>query len=90
MNTEFTYDDWLASHHMKKNVLDRIKRSLVPWELISRIPLETLSTDGEGEIATGGNTYTYKFFGEEHPHETRLLRVALKKKETNNLVQKVW
>lgn len=49
MNTEFTYDDWLASHHMKKNVLDRIKRSLVPWELISRIPLETLSTDGEGK-----------------------------------------
>ena len=84
MNTEFTYDDWLASHHMKKNVLDRIKRSLVPWELISRIPLETLSADGEGEITTGGNIYTYKFLGEEHPHETRLLRAALKKKETNN------
>ena len=64
MNTEFTYDDWLASHHMKKNVLDRIKRSLVPWELISRIPLETLSADGEGEITTGGNIYTYKFLGE--------------------------
>lgn len=57
--SNFNYDEWLASHSTSKNMMEKLERSLIPYDLFARIPLKNNRSGLHGEIDMYGNRYSY-------------------------------
>lgn len=38
---QFTYEDWLSGHATRKSMLEKLERSLIPYELFAQMSLAT-------------------------------------------------
>ncbi|MCM1139343.1 MAG: hypothetical protein NC453_12305 [Muribaculum sp.] len=56
---EFTYEEWLAGHANRKNMMEKLERSLIPYELFALIPLKNDRQTISDVITYGKNNYTY-------------------------------
>lgn len=57
--TGYRYADWLNTHAKKKTIMEKLERSLVPFQLFAAIDFARLNTGATGEVKNNGNTYKY-------------------------------
>ena len=55
----YNYDTWLEGHADRKTMMEKLERSLVPYELFEAIGLKNDKQPMSGEVAINGNTYHY-------------------------------
>ena len=55
----YNYETWLAGHANRKTMMEKLERSLVPYELFEAIGLKNDKQSMSGEIILYGNTYQY-------------------------------
>ena len=55
----YNYETWLAGHANRKTMMEKLERSLVPYELFEAIGLKNDKQSMSGEIILYGNTYKY-------------------------------
>lgn len=55
----YNYETWLAGHANRKTMMEKLERSLVPYELFEAIGLKNDKQTMSGEIALQSNTYHY-------------------------------
>lgn len=58
-NYVYSYEEWLSSHANHKTMMQKLERSLVPYELFQAINLKNDRKEHKGEITIGLNTYSY-------------------------------
>lgn len=56
----FSYEDWLSGHATRKSMMEKLERSLIPYELFAQMPLRNDRQTISGEATHGENRYTYK------------------------------
>lgn len=56
----YNYEAWLSGHASRKTMMEKLERSLVPYELFSAIDLDNDKESREGEVCLNENTYQYK------------------------------
>lgn len=57
---QFTYEDWLCGHATRKSMMEKLERSLIPYELFAQMPLCNDRRTIRGEASHGCNRYTYE------------------------------
>ena len=55
----YNYETWLEEHANRKTMMEKLERSLVPYELFEAIGLQNDKQPKSGEIVINGNTYHY-------------------------------
>ena len=55
----YNYEAWLEGHANRKTMMEKLERSLVPYELFEAIGLQNNKQPVSGEIVLHGNTYHY-------------------------------
>ena len=55
----YNYETWLDGHANRKTMMEKLERSLVPYELFEAIRLKNDKQAVSGEITLNGNTYHY-------------------------------
>lgn len=58
-SNSFSYADWLKTHARSKTSLEKLERSLVPFDLFSQIDVFSLKEGYSGEIEHEGNRYWF-------------------------------
>lgn len=58
-NYIYNYDEWLQGHAKRKTMMEKLERSLVPYDLFSSIPMPEHRESLSGEATCNGNTYHY-------------------------------
>lgn len=58
---DYTYEKWLAAHATRKSMMEKLERSLIPYELFARIPLRNSKQRISGTIEDGQNSYAYSW-----------------------------
>ena len=58
-NYIYNYETWLDGHANRKTMMEKLERSLVPYELFEAIGLQNDKLAMSGEIALDGNVYHY-------------------------------
>ncbi len=58
-NYIYNYDEWLGGHAKRKTMMEKLERSLVPYDLFSSIPMPQDREALSGEVICNGNTYHY-------------------------------
>ena len=58
-NYIYNYETWLDGHANRKTMMEKLERSLVPYELFEAIGLQNDKQAMSGEIALDGNVYHY-------------------------------
>ena len=87
----FNYDEWLSGHTKRKTMMQKLERSLVPFELFNAIGIKNDKQQRSGEIVVGENTYhydisyDYKCIGHD-VYDATLTGVDIKDKWTNQLM----
>lgn len=56
----YNYEAWLSGHASRKSMMEKLERSLVPYELFAAINLENDKESREGKVCLNDNTYQYK------------------------------
>lgn len=54
------YDAWLSGHAKRKTMMEKLERSLVPYELFRSIPLRNDRQPLSGDVTIASNTYHYE------------------------------
>lgn len=57
---DFKYEDWLKTHAKKKTIMEKLERSLVPFQLFSCINLPTINEGDKRTIDYNGNLYLFE------------------------------
>jgi hypothetical protein len=87
----FNYDEWLSGHSNRKTMMQKLERSLVPFEVFEAIGMKNDKEQRSGEVVVGENTYhydiayDYKCIGHD-VYDSSLTTVDLKDKWTNLLM----
>lgn len=55
----YNYEQWLAGHSTSKTMMEKLERSLIPYELFAHIPICNDRSAIHGIIEHCGNRYTY-------------------------------
>ena len=55
----YNYETWLEGHANRKTMMEKLERSLVPYELFEAVGLKNDKQPMSGEVAINGNTYHY-------------------------------
>lgn len=58
---DYTYEKWLAGHATRKSMMEKLERSLIPYELFACIPLKNSKERISGTIEYRQNTYAYSW-----------------------------
>ena len=58
-NYIYSYETWLEGHSNRKTMMEKLERSLVPYELFEAIGLKNDRQPMSGEIVFNGNSYHY-------------------------------
>lgn len=56
----FDYSQWLAGHSTSKSMMEKLERSLIPYELFALVPIKNDQTEIRGSIEYCGNRYAYR------------------------------
>lgn len=56
---EFNYEQWLAGHSTSKTMMEKLERSLIPYELFALIPIRNNRNAIQGKIEYCDNRYAY-------------------------------
>ena len=59
-NYIYNYEEWLSGHANRKTMMQKLERSLVPYELFEAIGLKNDRQSRSGEVCLDGNTYHYE------------------------------
>ena len=59
MSYIYNYETWLEGHANRKTMMEKLERSLVPYELFEAVGLKNDKQPMSGEITINGNTYHY-------------------------------
>lgn len=64
---DYTYESWLAGHANRKSMMEKLERSLIPYELFAMMPLKDDFENIEGYLLHNQNRYRYTVkFDYEH------------------------
>lgn len=55
--TDYGYADWLTTHAKKKTIMEKLERSLVPFQLFAGLSYDALAEGQAMEAELGGNKY---------------------------------
>ena len=58
-NFIYNYEEWLSGHANRKTMMQKLERSLIPYEIFEAIGLQNDKQERSGEICLDGNTYNY-------------------------------
>lgn len=58
-NCVYNYEEWLSTHSGSKTMMEKLERSLVPYELFMAMGLVNDRQEREGEVTLNENTYHY-------------------------------
>ena len=58
-NYIYNYEEWLSGHANRKTMMQKLERSLVPYELFETIGLKNDRQSRSGEVCLDGNSYHY-------------------------------
>ena len=58
-NYIYNYEEWLSGHANRKTMMQKLERSLIPYEIFDAINLQNDKQERKGEVCLGGNTYGY-------------------------------
>ena len=56
---KFDYDQWLSTHSKSKTMMEKLERSLIPYDLFDAIGLRNDKQERDGDVTVGDNTYHY-------------------------------
>ena len=59
MNYIYDYEEWLSGHANRKTMMQKLERSLIPYEIFEAIGLKNDRQERSGEVCINGNTYSY-------------------------------
>ena len=87
----FSYDEWLSGHAKRKTMMEKLERSLIPFEIFDAIGMRNDRQARSGEVTVGENTYhydisyDYQCIGHD-VYDATLTTIDLKDKWTNLLM----
>lgn len=87
----FNYDEWLSGHAKRKTMMEKLERSLIPFEIFDAIGMRNDKRTRSGEVSVGENTYhydisyDYQCIGHD-VYDATLTTIDLKDKWTNLLM----
>lgn len=55
----YNYEEWLSGHANRKTMMEKLERSLIPYELFAAIELVNDKQSHEGYVCINDNTYHY-------------------------------
>lgn len=55
----YSYEEWLSGHANRKTMMEKLERSLIPYDLFSAIELVNDKQSREGYVCINDNTYHY-------------------------------
>lgn len=55
----YNYEEWLSGHANRKTMMEKLERSLIPYDLFSAIELVNDKQSREGYVCINDNTYHY-------------------------------
>lgn len=82
--TDFRYADWLTTHAKKKTIMEKLERSLVPFQLFACIEFHSLEEGDSSEMEYNGNVYKYTLVSKSIVNERDVYLFKLSKVEVNN------
>lgn len=56
----YNYDEWLSGHAKRKTMMEKLERSLVPFEIFEAIGMKNDKQPKSGDVVVGMNTYHYE------------------------------
>lgn len=81
---DYNYETWLARHTGSKSMMQKLERSLIPYELFAMIPLKNGHNITDGQLTCNRNRYRYSFrFDYEH-FGSRIYDVYIRCSELKN------
>lgn len=87
----YNYDEWLSGHAKRKTMMEKLERSLVPFDIFEAIGMVNDKQPRSGEVVVGENTYHYEIAYDYNcighdVYNASLTIVSLKDKWTNLLM----
>ena len=87
----YNYDEWLSGHAKRKTMMEKLERSLVPFDIFEAIGMVNDKQPRSGEVVVGENTYHYEIAYDYNcighdVYDASLTVVSLKDKWTNLLM----
>ena len=87
----YNYDEWLSGHAKRKTMMEKLERSLVPFDIFEAIGMVNDKQPRSGEVVIGENTYYYELAYDYNcighdVYDASLTVVSLKDKWTNLLM----
>ena len=87
----YNYDEWLSGHAKRKTMMEKLERSLVPFDIFEAICMVNDKQPRSGEVVVGENTYHYEIAYDYNcighdVYNASLTVVSLKDKWTNLLM----
>ena len=87
----FNYDEWLNGHSKRKTMMEKLERSLVPFDIFEAIGMVNDKQSRIGEVTVGENTYHYELAYDytcigHDVHNAALTAVTINDKWTNLLM----
>ena len=87
----FNYDEWLSGHAKRKTMMEKLERSLIPFEIFDAIGMKNDRQARSGEVTVGENTYRYDISYDyqcigHDVYDATLTTIDLKDKWTNLLM----
>ncbi len=58
-NYIYNYEEWLSGHANRKTMMEKLERSLIPYEIFESIGLQNDKQERTGEVCIDSNTYGY-------------------------------
>ena len=55
----YNYEEWLSGHANRKTMMQKLERSLIPYEIFEAIGLQNDKQERSGEVCLDGNTVGY-------------------------------
>lgn len=81
---DFKYEDWLKTHAKKKTIMEKLERSLVPFQLFSCINPPTINKGNQGTINYNGNTYLFELKSKNAVNDKDVYLFKLSKVKVTN------
>ena len=86
---DYRYADWLKTHAKKKTIMEKLERSLVPFQLFSTIEFESLSEGTSSVIEYNGNSYSCQLLSRGVVNEREVSLFRLNKVNMTNVWEDV-
>ena len=88
----YNYDEWLSGHAKRKTMMEKLERSLVPFDIFEAIGMVNDKQPRSGEVVVGENTYHYEIAYDYNcighdVYNASLTVVSIKDKWTNLLMR---